>query len=784
MLASLRASLARAAQLKFIVSFVLESGVRLLLPDLQQALERGAQVQILTSRYLNISEPSALYLLRDQLGGQADLRIFSPNTVSFHPKTYIFQTGQDGEVYVGSSNLSASALITGVEWNYRLRSEQSGSDFRKFVAHFERLFSQARPLDDQWLKDYSLAWKRPRVARGLGLPEEAPLQQIQPRGPQIEALHYLERTRAEGFKRGMVAMATGVGKTYLAAFDSSKFRRILFVAHREEILRQAWQAYENVVPHKSKGWFTAQDKNTTANIVFASVQTLSQQQYLQPSYFPPDYFDYLVIDEFHHVAAASYQRIVAYFKPRFLLGMTATPYRMDNQDIFQFCEDNVVYEINLQEAINKDYLVPFHYYGIYDDVTDYSHLDFSKGRYLSEQLQRALSTAPRADLILKHYRQHRPVKALAFCSGIEHANYMTSMFRAQGIPAAAVHSGGGPHVIERREAVQALGSGSLEILFSVDQFNEGVDIPAVDLVMFLRPTESYTVFLQQLGRGLRKFPAKDAVTVLDFIGNYKRAHLIPLILTGKDPQNEKEYVYKIRDLAGAMAEGCTLNFDLRLVDVFEELRRRDPLPERLKSEYFRLKSELGRRPLRLDLHSGSDLAAREFLRPRHLAPKRGYFRFLASLGELSGEEEAWLDTNLEAFLLDLETTSLTKLYKIPTIRTFIQGGSLKDKVPSSAIARSMRSFYQDPRRHPDMLDRSSRDFQDWPLDKWISLAERNPIKFLDKSSPFFEFDQINRNLRLAPAVYLGQSEELVEQALDILAYRERLKVARLYKSKA
>lgn len=780
LLRSLQESFARAEQIKMVVSFVLESGVRLLLPDLQRAVERGVTVQILTSPYLNITEPSALYLLKDGLDSRADIRVYESGNVAFHPKTYICLGGNSGEVYVGSSNMSKSGLVDGIEWNYRLLAQEGPEDFREFVLHFDRLFSQARPLDDEWLKEYSLSWKRPRwLGRSISTADEA--EKPHPRGAQIEALHYLERSRAEGFGRGMVVMATGVGKTYLAAFDSEKFKRVLFVAHREEILRQAWDTFENVMPRKSKGWFNAEQKTTDTDLVFASVQTLSQAQYLQPSFFPPDYFDYIIIDEFHHVAAQSYQRIVDYFKPRFMLGLTATPFRMDNQDIFQFCEDNVVYEINLLEAINKDYLVPFHYYGIYDDTTDYSTIPMANGRYVADQLEQALSIAKRGDLVLKHYLKYRSQRALGFCSGIRHANFMTEYFRKNNIAAAAVHSGAGQFVMERKAAVEALRNRDIEVIFSVDQFNEGVDIPEVDLVMFLRPTESYTVFLQQLGRGLRKAENKDFLTVLDFIGNYKRAHLIPLILSGRNPQSERDQVYKIRDLSLALAEGCTVNFDMRLLDVFEEMRRHDPLPERMKSDYWRLKADLGRRPLRLDVHVGSDIDSREYLRPRHLQPHRGYLRFLADLGELTPEEEAWLDTDVEEFLLDLETTSMSKLYKIPTIGAFIREGVLLASVSSEEVGLALQRYYQDPRFHVDMQDKSSRGFQEWTLDQWRRLAERNPINFLDRSSPFFQYDQINRRLHLAPTVAQNQSPELIEHIQDILRYRERRMIARLYK---
>ncbi len=780
LLSSLQDSFKRANQIKLVVSFVMESGVRLLLPDLQAALERNASVQILTSRYLNITEPSALYLLKDQLQDRADLRIFESGNVAFHPKTYIFIGSDKGEIYVGSSNLSKSALVEGVEWNYRLLSQQEPYDYQEFIRNFDLLFSQAVPLDDEWLKEYSLSWKKPRWLGKTEVPK-VDAERFEPKGAQIEALHYLAESRAEGFAKGMVVMATGVGKTYLAAFDSKNFRRVLFVAHREEILRQAWETFENVVPAKTRGRFNADEKTTNADLTFASVQTLSQPQYLNRSYFPPNYFDYIVIDEFHHVAAQSYQRIVEYFQPRFLLGLTATPFRMDNQDVFQFCEDNVVYEINLHEAINKDYLAPFHYYGIYDDTTDYNKIDMTNGRYVSEQLDEALSVTSRVDLILKRYRDYKSTRALAFCSSIKHANFMAALFRQNTIPAVAVHSGKGPFVMEREAAVEALKRGDVEVIFSVDQFNEGVDIPEMDLVMFLRPTESYTVFLQQLGRGLRKSPDKESLTVLDFIGNYKRAHLIPLVLTGRNPQDENAHVYKIRDLSALVAEGCTVNFDLRLLDVFEEMRRHDPLPERMKVDYLRLKADLDRRPLRMDIHAGSDIPSGEFLSPRYLKPYKGYLRFLADLGELTVEEEGWLGSKVEDFLLDLENTRMSKLYKVPTIRAFLNQGRLTASVSSTDIGRSLQLFYEDPRFSEDMRDKASRGYREWDLAKWISLAESNPIKFLNKSSPFFDFDQINKNLRLDPTVVARQSPLLIKHIDDILSYRERLKVARLYK---
>jgi len=296
-------------------------------------------------------------------------------------------------LYIGSSNISKSALTDGVEWNYRLVKSLSPDDFDKFEKEFDYIYkNQSDLVTDEKLKQYASIWKRPRILKKIDKEEkEESTEKVEPRGAQIEALYELKKAREEGIDKGMVVAATGVGKTYLAAFDSLEFNRVLFLAHRKEILEQAYESFKNVRPNSNMSFFIGDRKVTEGDIVFASVQTLSKDQYLTDEYFPKDYFDYIVVDEFHHAAANTYSKIISYFKPKFLLGLTATPYRMDNRDIYEICDDNVIYEINLKDAINRDLLVPFKYYGIYDD-TDYEKIDYRNGKYDVEQLERALST--------------------------------------------------------------------------------------------------------------------------------------------------------------------------------------------------------------------------------------------------------------------------------------------------------------------------------------------------------------------------------------------------------
>jgi len=357
----LKMSMLKAKKIDMIVSFLMESGVRMILRDLKAALDRGAQVRILTGNYLGITQPSALCLIKKELGNRVDLRFYNDKERSFHPKSYIFHYENSEEIFIGSSNISRSALTSGIEWNYRFNSLDDKKNFNLFYDTFTDLFEHHSIIvDDEELIRYSKNWHKPAVSKDLAkydaLDDGADTKVevlFQPRGAQIEALYALEDSRSEGATKGLVQAATGVGKTYLAAFDSAKYERILFVAHREEILKQAAVSFKNARNSDDYGFFHRKQKDTDKSVIFASVATLGRSEYLIEDFFAPDYFDYLVIDEFHHAVNDQYQRIVNYFKPQFLLGLTATPERMDGKNIYEICDYNVPYEISLKEAINK-----------------------------------------------------------------------------------------------------------------------------------------------------------------------------------------------------------------------------------------------------------------------------------------------------------------------------------------------------------------------------------------------------------------------------------------------
>lgn len=761
----LAAAMERAECIRMIVAFVMESGTRLIAPDLNRAAARGVPIRLLTGQYLQVTEPSALYHLLAELGAAIDIRFYDGDIRAFHPKAYILDYRGEADVFVGSSNLSRSALTTGIEWNYQFRRSEHPREYAEFSDTFEALFHHhSQRVTEELLKSYALKWKKPALVRSAD--EEvhlAPDPTPRPRGAQIEALYYLRQAREEGVSKGLVVAATGVGKTHLAAFDSAQFRRVLFLAHRQEIVDQAYEVFRSIRPESRFGLYTGERKDEDAGVYFATVQTLSRDEHLQV--FPTDYFDYVVVDEFHHAAADSYRKVIDYFRPRFLLGMTATPFRMDNKDIFALCEDNVIYEISLNQSIERDLLAPFQYYAVYDP-TDYDGVRIANGLYVTEDLERQLSHKERADLILRNYTRLAGERTLAFCASISHAEYMAAFFSEHGVPAAAIHSGQActVYALDRATAIDELECGRLKVVFAVDMFNEGVDIPSLDTVMFLRPTESFVVFLQQLGRGLRKYPGKSHCTVIDFIGNYKRAHYLPRLLAGENPWADRPTAPR-RAQEYEFPEGCSVNFDLRVIELFDELAAGDPLPLRMLDTYWRIKHSLGRRPTRLDIYQGSDIPIREYLR-------RGWLRFLESAGDLDAEEATWLGRPAEEFLREVERTHLTKAYKLPTIGAFMRDdGGMSGKVGLDEIGRSMMRFYADhPLHQKDLSNESNRGWQQWTSDDFTRLARRNPVTFLCRGR-FFKYDEVDRVMHLSPKIHAHLTPRFASHVQDILEFR-------------
>lgn len=787
----LNQSIKRAEKIDIIVSFLMESGIKLIIKDIEEAINRGVQVNVLTGDYLKITQPQALYLLKGKFRDKINLRFYSNPNRSFHPKSYIFHDKYDGEIYIGSSNISRGALTNSIEWNYRFKKSDNEQDFNCFYDTFQDLFNNhSIDITDEVLENYAKTWVAPKLYKDLDKVKEKEEIKIiniyEPRGAQIEALYALNRTREEGFDKALVVASTGVGKTYLAAFDSKLYKRVLFLAHREEIILQAKKSFQNISPEKSSGLFYSNQKNTDKDLIFALVNTLGKDEYLNERYFDKNYFDYIVVDEFHHAVSNTYQNVLNYFKPKFLLGLTATPERMDNQDVFSICDYNVVYELRLKEAINRGELVPFNYYGIYDETVNYDNIEFRNGKYDEKSLENALQINKRANLILKHYKKYRSKRALGFCTSRSHAEYMAKYFNENGIEASAVYSGEqGEYNQERKEAISNLSLGKIKIIFSVDMFNEGLDIPSIDMVLFLRPTQSPTVFLQQLGRGLRKYKDKNELKVLDFIGNYKKANLIPFLLSGK-PFNKTELLSK-QVVEFEYPEDCHIDFDLNIIDIFKEQAERElSIKDIINEEFRRIKEDLGHVPTRVEFFIYMDDQIYDNIRSNtKLNPFNDYLKYLNSLNELNSEEDKIIKSKAYDFINMVETTSMSKTYKMPILLAFYNDGNMKLEINDTDIYNSFKKFYNNASNAVDMAkDKSTSNYLNWKEKEYVSLAKRNPINFMTKTHS--EFFYINDKGNMCISDFMDEykaNETFLEHFYDAIEYRVKQYYRNRFQSK-
>ena len=776
-------SISKSVRIDIIVSFLMESGVKLIINDLKKALNRGVSIRILTGNYLGITQPSALYLIKKGLQDRVDIRLYNDPDRSFHPKAYIFHYEKDSEIYVGSSNISASALTSGIEWNYRLNSNRDPEGYQSFCRTFEDLFHHhSIIIDDQFLKTYAANWHRPSIVKDLERfgeidKSKKTVKFYEPRGAQIEALFALQASREEGATKGLVHAATGVGKTYLAAFDSKEYKTVLFVAHREEILKQAAVSFKNVRESEDYGFFNGDNKDIDRSVIFASVASLGQERYLMSEYFAPDYFEYIVVDEFHHAVTDQYKRIIQYFHPKFLLGLTATPERMDGRDIYELCDYNVPYEISLKTAINRGVLVPFHYYGIYDD-TDYSKLHLVRGRYDEKELNETyIGNVRRFDLIYRNYCKYKSERALGFCCSIKHAEAMAEDFVKKGIPAVAVHSGSytaGQYCCDRATAIEKLVKGEIKVIFSVDMFNEGIDIPSTDMVLFLRPTESPVVFLQQLGRGLRKDRGKSYLKVLDFIGNYEKAGRAPFLLA------EKPYERGRTGTGGMVTEDdypddCIVDFDLQLIDLFKQMEQRgQTIRDLIRNEYQHVKEMLGHVPSRMELFSRMDDSVYQLCRRTSKENLfRNYLDFLKKQNDLTLEQEELYQGIGKEFINLLEQTSMSKSYKMPILLAFYNDGMVRMEITDDQVLEAWKRFFSTGTNWKDLTGAKTLEDYKRITDKdHLSNAKKNPIHFLTKSGKGFFVTKDGYALALNEQLEsVIRQNCFIEQMGDTIKYR-------------
>ena len=625
---------------EFIIStaFITLGGITPLLEELKNLEEKNIKGRILTTDYLSFTEPKALKKLNSFKN--IEVRMFTTENEGFHTKGYIFKKNNNYSAIVGSSNLTSAALVENKEWNVGFTTTENGEIIINLLDEFNELWNKSKQLYEI-LPTYEKIYKDNLNFKALRKTtaelKKKNIRDLAPNSMQEQFLTNIRKLIKNGEKRAILVSATGTGKTYASAFAVKDFnpKRFLFIVHREQIAKQSINAYKNVIKDKSFGLLTGNKKEFDKDYIFATIQTLSKEDvYTQ---FEKDEFDYIVIDEVHKAGAPSYLKIFNYFEPKFYLGMTASPERTDDFDIYELFDHNIAHEIRLQDALEEDLLCPFHYFGIQDVTFDNAEIDdnFKDFNYLASN--------KRVDYLLEKsefygYSGDR-IKALVFCSRKSEAKELSKEFNRRGHPSCVLT--GDDSQEKRLDAIDRLTNDSnknkLEYIFTVDIFNEGVDIPEINQVLLVRPTQSPIIFIQQLGRGLRKFKNKEFVVILDFIANYRNNYMIPLALSGDrsyDKDNLRHYLMEGNKIIPGVS---SVNFDeVSKQKIYESINTASFNRKALfKEKYKNLKFKLGKIPLLCDFYNNADFSPELILRHKDF---QCYHLFLKEI------EDDYLDT--------------------------------------------------------------------------------------------------------------------------------------------
>ncbi|MBI5974407.1 DUF3427 domain-containing protein [Staphylococcus canis] len=658
------------------VAFITESGLASLKMHLYELAQKGVKGRILTSNYLSFNSPKMYQVLLKL----ENVEVRVTRVSGFHAKGYIFDHEYHTSLIVGSSNLTSNALKVNYEHNILLSSHRNGDIVDKVKDQFDHLWNESDVLTPEWIESYRPIY-RPRTFEKVLEVEKQQVeiqhqiqtaQKIVPNLMQEEALKSLAELRAQHEKRALIISATGTGKTIMSALDVRAYRpkRFLFIVHNEGILRRAMEDYQKVLadePASAFGLLTGGRKDLDAKYIFATIQTISKQEIHEQ--LGPDYFDYIVYDEAHRIAAESYGRVLEYFKPNFLLGMTATPERNDTLNIFELFHYNIAYEIRLHQALENDMLCPFHYFGVTDFVLDDIKRDDT------EMLQ-YLTSDERVRYILErtHYFGYsgERLQGLIFASNVDEAEKLATKLTEFGYPTEYLV---GKHTQQhRQEVIQRLRSGDISYIITVDLFNEGIDIPEVNQVVMLRATESSIVFIQQLGRGLRKSDNKDFVTVIDFIGNYKKNYLIPVALSGDQSQNRDNYRKFLTDTT-VLQGVSTINFtNVAKQKIFDALNEASLDHKNvLKEAYITVKKRIGHMPMLMDFIQQNSID------PMVILQKYGnYHKFLIEINKTKHVLPKDAEQNLT--FLSKELGSGLRIIEQVMIRYLLNGPATKDEI--------------------------------------------------------------------------------------------------------
>lgn len=618
---TLRQELLSATSFTWAVAFISENMLvpfKLVMSELAKKEISGT---LITGTYLGFNSPKVF----KELMKIPNLKVRLSEEAGFHAKGYIFNHEYYQTILIGSANFTRSALLKNCEWGLKVTSHENGHLFQEVNNQIQIAMTTSLPLTNSWIREYEKNWQ-PVKKTAMHLATDRK-EDILPNKMQKAALNNLTALVNEDAKRALVVSATGTGKTYLGAFAVREYhpKKFLYLVHREQIAKKSLESFYKIIggSREDYGLLTGNKHDFNKKYLFGTIQTLSQDKVLGK--LDPKEFDYILIDEAHRVAAPTYQKILEHFTPKFLLGMTATPERMDKQNIYEVFDYHLAYEIRLKDALNEQMLTPFHYVGVEDyTVGDEVITETSKLKNLVAE--------KRVDYVLKQLDYYgycgKKAKGLVFCSRQEEARKLAELFTQAGHLAQALTNEDSQK--KRVEVTKKLENGELEYIFTVDLFNEGIDIPSLNQIVMLRNTQSSIIFIQQLGRGLRKFPGKDYVTVIDFLGNYKNNYLIPIALNG-DKSRDKDQVIR-ESKVPQVIDVSTINFtevaSQRILDSLEKIKL-DSMRE-LKKSYEDLKAKLGRAPLLYDFYQYGTTAPTVFAKNHLLAH---YGDFLKKMGE-------------------------------------------------------------------------------------------------------------------------------------------------------
>ena len=657
----------------FSVAFVTKSGVMTLINLLQELNNKNIKGKVLVSQYLNFTEPEALRTLLKFKN--IDLKIVVDG--DFHAKGYLFKKSREYNLIIGSSNLTANALCQNKEWNLKISATENGKLIVDTIQEFKTEFDSALPVNNEFINSYEINYKSQRrfFSDNENNIEVFQEKSLKPNLMQSEAMKNLKFLRKNSKDKALLISATGTGKTYLSAFDVKEFNpeKFLFVVHRQNIAKAAMKSFKKVFgKNKIMGIYSGTRKDVNADFIFSTIQTISRDSHL--TQFPRDYFDYIVIDETHRAGAESYLKLLDYFKPKFILGMTATPERTDGFDIFNKFDYNIAYEIRLHRALEEEMLAPFHYFGVTDITVN--------NKILEEDADFNLLTADeRVDRIIEKAEfygcDNGSVRGLVFCSSVDESNELSQIFNSRGYKTLSLCGKNSEE--ERATAIDRLEidneDDKLDYIFTVDIFNEGIDIPKVNQIIMLRPTQSAIIFVQQLGRGLRKADNKEYLTVIDFIGNYKNSYLVPIALYGDTTYN-KDTLRKLISSGSSLIPGTsTINFDeISRHKIFEAIDRANlRLKKDLVRDYELLKFKIGKIPMMIDFieHGSRD--------PQLYASySKSYFNFVAD------QEKIFKDklSKKELKLLELfsnEIANTKRIEEVVIIKELLKFDSIHKK---------------------------------------------------------------------------------------------------------